>query len=158
MNPFYKLIEKIYLSIPDNLAYFDQMTKLHNRNYYDHVLKTKYHGIECTVIFADVNGLKSTNDEQGHHAGSKLLCEVADILVDSNANEVCRIAGDEFILIYTSDKLVCENFDFLTENKQMFSYGMYVKEPYECMSSAVKKADEEMYKMKNKFHENENNA
>ena len=158
MNPFYRLIERIYLSIPGNLAYYDTVTGVHNRLYYDRVVKRKYIDTECTVIYVDVNDLKVVNDTKGHSAGTKLLENVGDLLKCCKCNEACRIGGDEFILVYTPDKLIQEDFDWLEENANIISYGPYQKEMYEDMSSAVKKADEQMYKMKNKFHENENNA
>jgi diguanylate cyclase (GGDEF)-like protein len=60
-----------------------------------------YKSIPFSVIVADVNGLKLTNDSYGHDMGDKLLIEVAKILESSCRKEdiVCRVGGDEFVIL-----------------------------------------------------------
>ena len=158
----FNLIEWLYLRQKNNLVYFDPMTKLHNRHYYDRVVKVKYNGMECVVLYVDINGLKKINDTEGHAEGTEFIAYIGAVLQDTNADDVCRIGGDEFVLIYTKDRFIEENFDWLEVEKngevgqRALSYGSYEKEPYEDMSSAVRKADERMYEMKKKFHESEN--
>ncbi len=86
-----------------HLSYHDQLTGLYNRRYYDKEMKRfddeKY--IPLTLIMADVNGLKLTNDAFGHGAGDELLIKVADILKATCRTEdvVFRIGGDEFVIL-----------------------------------------------------------
>jgi diguanylate cyclase (GGDEF)-like protein len=53
---------------------------------------------QCTVAFADVDGLKSANDSLGHQAGSALIRDAARLLVEAMGPKavVGRLGGDEF--------------------------------------------------------------
>lgn len=83
------------------LSYYDMLTHLRNRNGYIESLnawkKTKLERVGC--IYIDLNGLKKTNDEQGHEAGDRLICHMADILKEVFPQEAYRIGGDEFVVI-----------------------------------------------------------
>ena len=55
---------------------------------------------EMGFVFADVNGLKVVNDQDGHEAGDKLLVRAAALLkVAFSDYEVYRAGGDEFVVI-----------------------------------------------------------
>jgi len=85
------------------LSYHDQLTGLHNRRYYEQEVqrldKERYYPM--TLVMADVNGLKLTNDAFGHDAGDMLLQKIADILKRECRSDdiVARIGGDEFVLL-----------------------------------------------------------
>ncbi|MHB1153732.1 MAG: HD domain-containing phosphohydrolase [Eubacteriales bacterium] len=86
-----------------HLSYHDQLTGLYNRRYYEMEMKRlndKEH-IPLTLIMADVNGLKLTNDVFGHGLGDELLIKVAGILKAACRKEdiVFRIGGDEFVIL-----------------------------------------------------------
>lgn len=52
------------------------------------------------VISVDLNGLKNTNDTEGHRAGDMLIRETAWILREcAGADCVFRTGGDEFIVV-----------------------------------------------------------
>ncbi|MEJ5889568.1 GGDEF domain-containing protein [Pseudokineococcus marinus] len=53
------------------------------------------------VLFCDLDGLKATNDRDGHHAGDLLLVEVARRLAATTApgELVARLGGDEFVVV-----------------------------------------------------------
>lgn len=85
------------------LSYWDQLTGLANRRFYEEELShiDDSGHLPLTLVMVDVNGLKLTNDAFGHKAGDILLVKVANIL---NAkcrpgDTAARIGGDEFVLI-----------------------------------------------------------
>lgn len=85
------------------LSCHDTLTGLYNRHCFE-----KYRSkMDCSdnlplsVIFADVNGLKMTNDIFGHAAGDSLIKKISEILEQScRENDiVARVGGDEFIIL-----------------------------------------------------------
>ncbi len=85
------------------LSITDSLTTLPNRRYYDQVrqnLKNEPYA-PMTLVLADINGLKLTNDAFGHKTGDELLRKVANT-IKANCREgdiVSRVGGDEFILM-----------------------------------------------------------
>ncbi|GEM_PF-2930932 len=60
------------------------------------------------VIFADVTGLKQTNDTYGHSEGDKLLVRVSDELrgLVRSSDDLVRLGGDELlIVVYDGDDM-----------------------------------------------------
>lgn len=89
--------EILYLSCHDTL------TGLHNRRCFEeHRAKIDNpDNLPLSVIFADINGLKITNDIFGHTAGDRLIKKSSEILrqVCRHKDEVARVGGDEFIIL-----------------------------------------------------------
>lgn len=85
------------------LSFFDQLTGLYNRRFYEEKLKSldNKSNLPITLVMADVNGLKLTNDAFGHSAGDNLLKTVAKLMQSElRENDVlARIGGDEFVFI-----------------------------------------------------------
>ncbi|MBR2528999.1 MAG: GGDEF domain-containing protein [Blautia sp.] len=82
------------------LSQTDLLTGVKNRNHYENQLKEypKLCTSNLTCVYADVNGLHEMNNRDGHHAGDKMLCEVADTMKQSFGPEhTYRIGGDEFV-------------------------------------------------------------
>lgn len=59
------------------------------------------HGWRLAVMFMDLDGFKSVNDDHGHAAGDTVLLEVARRLSHNARDEdtVCRNGGDEFLYL-----------------------------------------------------------
>jgi len=94
-----------------SLSYHDQLTGLYNRRYYEEEIQHLNKDTEClplSIIMADVNGLKLTNDVFGHEAGDVLLTTVAAILKRECANTdmIARIGGDEFVILLPNSNSV----------------------------------------------------
>lgn len=91
------------------LSYHDALTDLYNRRYAEEYIKqlNKESLTSISVIMADVNGLKITNDVFGHEAGDALLKNVADIFqkVCNKDGTIIRWGGDEFLLIFLGKNL-----------------------------------------------------
>lgn len=84
----------------------DALTGLFNRRVLEHRLNEmdKPENWPLSVIFADINGLKLTNDIFGHAAGDELIQKSAQILAQScrEKDVVARIGGDEFVILLPS--------------------------------------------------------
>ncbi|MBB3117919.1 GGDEF domain-containing protein [Pseudoduganella violacea] len=81
----------------------DSMTGLLNRRGFfaqaEHgFMQARQQALACTVVFADVDGLKVVNDELGHERGDELIRHGAAVFQSAfqDADVVARLGGDEF--------------------------------------------------------------
>jgi two-component system, cell cycle response regulator len=58
------------------------------------------------LVFADVDGLKAINDQQGHHRGDLALMETAHVLREAfrETDILARLSGDEFAALLACTK------------------------------------------------------
>ncbi|MEG0176379.1 diguanylate cyclase [Anaerorhabdus sp.] len=87
-----------------NDSMMDVMTQIYNRRYLNTFIASLSNGKIKTVGFAifDVDYFKEYNDTYGHLSGDKVLIEIANILRNTDNNNIkpCRFGGDEFICIF----------------------------------------------------------
>lgn len=150
--------------IMEHLSYYDYLTNLYNRRFYEEELKRldTERNLPITLVMADVNGLKFTNDAFGHQAGDIILKTIAKILKNEcRADEIIsRIGGDEFVILipkcgdedarHLIDRI---NYAILKEKEEnpilSLSVGYAVKEKKsEKMNEIFKKAEDIMYRHK----------
>lgn len=85
------------------LLYTDTLTGLKNRSFFQHHMPMWQDPMmrPLSVIYADVTGLKITNDVLGHADGDILLLTVTEVLttVITRNCDIMRLAGDEFLVI-----------------------------------------------------------
>lgn len=84
-------------------TYHDELTGLYNRVYMAELLnqlEVENH-MPCSIIVADLNGLKITNDTFGHETGDQMLIAVSEIITENIRPEhhACRIGGDEIVVL-----------------------------------------------------------
>ena len=153
----YLLLDKLKI-----LSTIDTLTSVRNRNEMNNRVDRIVAGNEPVpqgVLFADLNGLKRVNDEQGHAAGDKMLCAAASILQSVFQDGVVyRAGGDEFMILVNEisedevqDRVARVHFlSGKTENVR-FSIGVcYGKKD---IRKAMRLADERMYAFKNGYYE-----
>lgn len=85
------------------LSYHDSLTDLYNRRFMEEAIIRLYveRILPVSVIMADVNGLKITNDVFGHRIGDSLLVSVANLMRKScdGTDLIARWGGDEFVIL-----------------------------------------------------------
>ncbi len=78
----------------------DILTGLYNRAYFEEEMERLGRGRQypITIVMADLNQLKVTNDRAGHAAGDDLLRRAAKLLREAMRSDdiIARIGGDEF--------------------------------------------------------------
>ena len=144
----------------------DMLTGVMNRNemnnYVDSLCATPEEKEDSVgVIFADLNGLKPINDEEGHNAGDILLQNAADALREIfDEEQIFRAGGDEFSIIVTG--ITAEELNQKIEkirevskkyNRVIFALGGAVESKKKLVRSALRRADERMYEDKKQYYE-----
>lgn len=117
MSSLINNLENIVETRTEELEYLnchDPLTGLKNRRCFENALQeidNEAH-LPLSVIFADINGLKMTNDIFGHAAGDELIKKTAEVLEEyCQENDIIgRVGGDEFIILLpnTSGKGITE--------------------------------------------------
>jgi len=123
------------------------------------------YGTASSVLYFDVDDMKSVNDTHGHAAGDALLLFIANLLVENirESDIVGRLGGDEFgVLLAQADKQSANekaaslaqavvDADFIWQGVKLplsLSYGAYCFQPGEDVSTALANADKAMYDRK----------
>lgn len=148
------------------LSSIDMLTGIKNRNTMNNRIDRIVAGKETlkapfAVVFADLNGLKRVNDEQGHSEGDNLLRAAAAMLqgvfFDS---EVYRAGGDEFMVIVsgTAEEEVNSRIEKLRQQSASvrdlhFAIGVSFGSTGEDILKAMRLADEGMYSDKKQYYD-----
>lgn len=146
------------------LSQYDTLTNLYHRHYIEAqfpILEERTH-LPLSVIIADVNGLKITNDIFGHEAGDNALKQVASLITRQCRKHdlIARWGGDEFMILLpqTSDadaEKIMERIkteSAMVEDSKLrlsLSLGCATKATADkTIQDAIKEAEEIMYHQK----------
>lgn len=152
-------------------AYHDGLTGLPNRRaFYEKIheciLMAKRYQHLVAIMFIDLDGFKSVNDNFGHDVGDILLKETGKRLLDCvrETDIVARMGGDEFTLILPAIAIKLDASRVAEQIKQVLNEAFEINGHTITISSSigisifpddgddeellVKKADDAMYKAK----------
>ena len=150
----------------ERLVYTDALTGLSNRRKCDEIFDELEMSDQVYGILAfDLNNLKLTNDTLGHETGDLLIVKFAEVLQTTFGNQgiVCRMGGDEFIVIIrdiskVEIRALVEKMEAMIEQanqedenlKLSTAYGFCRSNEPRCkdVKSVYRKADARMYKQK----------
>jgi len=153
------------------LATVDTLTDVLNRGsgliFFDKQLKlSKRNNTKLSICYIDVNGLKKINDTYGHREGDEALKLVSRFLKEAirNCDVVCRLGGDEFLLILPQCSIdqalavwerIAQKIAIFNDTKSKsytisLSHGFAEHDPYKekSIDQLIAIADQEMYKSK----------
>ena len=151
------------------LGTHDVLTRTLNRTFYvDELNRLERKGPQpVTVIIADLNGLKTANDELGHGIGDTLLRRAGEVfgsLVEKPAS-VSRIGGDEFAVLLPGTnaaggeavlaslaELIELNNQFYPDIPLSISTGIATSRPGDRLEQVVKRADLKMLHAKRLYY------
>jgi diguanylate cyclase (GGDEF)-like protein/PAS domain S-box-containing protein len=157
-----------YTRLMTHQAQTDRMTGLLNRVEGLVVLDKELKRCEknqtsLAVCYIDIDGLKTVNDHYGHMEGDRMIMTMASTFPTCvrNTDHVCRIGGDEFLIIFPEcDLKIAElvvnrmktsmdrqNAEGKYDFHLSFSHGIVVANPGENISAdqLVMQSDEKMY-------------
>ncbi len=171
----------IRLTLVRDMAHTDALTGVLSREKGLSILKSKIHASRksndpLTICFIDINNLKKVNDRFGHEEGDRLIEIVSSTIkrMLRKRDVMCRLGGDEFLLVFDSCLLNDAKFSWSRIEKKLKSlnyskdlkfcvsvsvgFAQYDKRKHTSIKCLIKEADEEMYKQKkiNKFYEKVN--
>lgn len=160
----------------EKLAHFDVLTSCYSRGYGLSLLEQQIKTANrkktpILLLYLDVDDFKYINDIFGHKEGDKVLKEVVQLFKSTlrEIDIICRIGGDEFLLIFPDSSLddaslikerLSKNLEKLNQSlnksyKISFSIGLSVYDPSNPLSieELIRIADENMYEEKKKKKE-----
>lgn len=147
------------------LSSMDMLTGIMNRNEMNNRIDELREGREAVerlgIVFVDLNGLKRVNDQYGHVAGDRMLKESAAVLRQVFAgDEIYRAGGDEFMIITRGAEEEelrerCEEIKRKAAGYKHvdFAAGYCVVSDSRKIRSALKTADERMYRDKENYYQ-----
>lgn len=162
-----------YFQKVKELTITDDVTRLYNSRYmYDYLeqelRRAQRYGMDLSIIFLDLDYFKNVNDTYGHLIGSRLLREIAHVILGSlrSVDIAVRYGGDEFVMILPSTskesalhvaeriRSALKSTTFLQEEglriRQTASFGV-ASFPTDANNKLdlIRQADRAMYQIKN---------
>lgn len=160
-------------NIERNFARTDFLTGIYSRRACFELLEEQIrmaddNKLPLSIAYIDVNNLKAINDNLGHKTGDEIIKNVAEIISKNirSGDSVCRIGGDEFIVILPDSDLhqagtvwdrvlkTIESFNNKNSNYEIslsVGFAQYRINSCDTLSKLIEKADSEMFKNKKEY-------
>lgn len=146
----------------ERLSSLDLSTGLQNRNHFIQY-EQGFSGTalsSLSAVFIDVNGLHQINNRDGHDAGDRMLCAVADLCkAHFSDSAVYRMGGDEFLIIsenlgeHTVKAAAKALYGAVQQAGYSISYGVETQVGDFDLNTLVKNADEKMILHKKAYYQ-----
>lgn len=146
----------------NQMSYHDLLTGSYNHNamFAHNMLSGNWKSFGA--VYCDINGLKETNDTQGHSAGDALIQECYQMLKKSLRTEwIYRVGGDEFVALYydTNEEEIKRDIEALRlsimQNICQISIGYAWSDQMPIDTEQILNcADAQMYKEKEQYYAN----
>ncbi|HBG6317609.1 TPA: GGDEF domain-containing protein [Clostridioides difficile] len=148
-------------------ANIDELTSAYNRKFaFEKIQHYIDNNLLFSLIYIDLDKLKTINDTYGHLAGDNYIINFSSIVIENLGIDdiFARIGGDEFIVIMpksneNTTKEFIEKISKIMDNTISFSYGI-VEVPSEnkmTVEEIINIADIRMYTNKQNNHKRNNN-
>lgn len=144
------------------MSFHDQLTGVYNRYAMDAFLSDKNEPGPLGLIYCDISGLKSVNDERGHIHGDSVILRVSELLTELFCEEkVYRIGGDEFVVMCFGEKEASfmESAEQLRQRIPELGTHVAMGASWSAVGSVsvtdmVLQAEDAMYKDKRSYYQN----
>lgn len=151
------------------IARTDDLTGVANRRFFFELLQKELNRSRQTqapfaVVYIDIDGFKTVNDQWGHQVGDELLCAMAHQARQylRKMDVIARVGGDEFVLLFPEldqeasqiivSKIQRALLNEMQHNHWPVTFSIGVLTCYDAHITAdesIKRADELMYSVKN---------
>jgi diguanylate cyclase (GGDEF)-like protein len=149
--------EDALMPVANRRAFMRELSRL--------VALAQRYGTASSVVYIDLNGMKTVNDRWGHNAGDAALLHIARTLIENvrHADVVARLGGDEFgvLLVKTGQDAAEEKAMALADAIEAAPFtwngltihlsaatGAYYFQGSEGVAAALEAADQAMYRAK----------
>lgn len=151
------------------LSIRDKLTGLYNRNFLDEIIEEEMaralrYNFQFSVFILDLDFFKKINDTWGHPVGDIILKETAELATGNlrRSDYLVRIGGEEFLLLMPHTNLKeamnvaekirkeIEKIDHPIVGKYTASFGIAQWDKAESFKELYERADEALYKAKEK--------
>lgn len=150
-------------------ATYDALTGAFNRGIGLQILEDRIRlnqrdSLELTIVYIDLDNLKTTNDNLGHKFGDQLILGVVESIRGAirDADLVCRLGGDEFLVVMNNCDLaeakrimsrICTQLELLSRGSPFpyeISWGAlsHNKDDFPSLNEFIEGADRIMYEAK----------
>jgi len=153
----------------ENQANTDSLTGAYSRMFLSQWTERNMDEFDGYLVLVDLDCFKKINDKYGHLTGDKVLIKFVEIVKSSVRDEdyIVRYGGDEFLIIIDSeDESVVESIIDRIKDKSksveefpfeiLMSYGIAKITEEDNLKQTIYKADEALYKNKEKRNCNDN--